>query len=147
MDGSFYKIPFDFASVLDESRGNTIMCDELESIDQHIELLIGTYQGEHSFDRDYGTGIWEMDFERIVSLDTWKTKFTECLSLSISKYEKRISNCEYRLEVEDVLKENPMSKNVSVRKRVDIFITATLNSTGARCSLYYTLYLGPLSKD
>lgn len=147
MDECHYRIPFDFASVLDETRGYASVCSELDSIDQHIEMLIGTYPGEHSFDVEYGTKIWEMDFERIVSLDTWKTRFTECLSQSISKYEKRISNCEYRLEVADVLKESSMLRNVSVRKKVDIYIKATLNSTGERCSLYYTLFLGPLSKD
>lgn len=143
----FYKIPFDFASVLDETRGYANVCTELESIDQHIEMLIGTYPGENCFDGEYGTRIWEMDFERIVSLDTWKNRFTECLSQSISKYEKRISDCEYRLEVTDVLKESAVSRNVSVRKKVEIFINATVNSTGERCSLYYTLFLGPLSKD
>lgn len=147
MNECHYRIPFDFVSVLDETRGCASVCSELESVDQHIEMLIGTYPGEHSFDVEYGTKIWEMDFERIVSLDTWKTRFTECLSLSISKYEKRISNCGFRIEVEDVLKESAVSRNVSVRKMVEIFINATLNSTGERCSLYYTLFLGPLSKD
>lgn len=147
MDERYYKIPFDFASILDETRGCAGACTELDSIDQHIEMLIGTYPGEHSYDGMYGTEIWEMDFERIVSLDTWKTRFTECLSQSISKYEKRISNCEYRLEVGDVLKESVMSRNVSVRKKVEIFIDATVNSTGEKCRLYYTLFLGPLSKD
>lgn len=147
MSENYYRIPFDFASVLDESRGYVSICSELDSIDQHIEMLIGTYPGEHSYDEEYGTKIWEMDFERIVSLDMWKTRFSECLSQSISKYEKRISNCEYRIEVSDVIKENAMSRNVSVRKKVEIYVNATLNSTGERCSLYYTLFLGPLSKD
>ncbi len=147
MNECHYRIPFDFVSVLDETRGYASVCSELESVDQHIEMLIGTYPGEHSFDVEYGTKIWEMDFERIVSLDTWKTRFTECLSQSISKYEKRISNCEFRIEVEDILKESAVSHNVSVRKMVEIYVNATLNSTGERCSLYYTLFLGPLSKD
>ncbi len=147
MNKCYYKLPFDFASVLDENRGYAEMCTEIESIDQHIEMLIGTYPGEHCYDRNYGTGIWDMDFERIVSLDAWKTRFVECLSEAISKYEQRISNCSFRLDVEDVIKENVLSKNVSIRKKVDIYIDAILNSAGSKCSLYYTLYLGPLSKD
>ncbi|MCQ2224961.1 MAG: GPW/gp25 family protein [Paludibacteraceae bacterium] len=147
MSGNYYKMPFDFSSVIDESRGNIPMCNELESVDQHIELLISTYPGEHAYDCGYGTDIWELDFERIVSLEAWKTKFIECLATSISKYEKRISDCQYRLEVEEVLHENSIVDNVSVRRKVDIFIEATLNSTGDPCGFYYTLYLGPLSKD
>ncbi|MCK9155225.1 MAG: GPW/gp25 family protein [Paludibacteraceae bacterium] len=83
MERLYYKIPLDFSALLD-NHGKIEKCSELESVDQHIELLIMTYPGEHSFDRKYGTDIWEMDFERIVSLDIWKTRFTECLSQSIA---------------------------------------------------------------
>ncbi|MCB9017903.1 MAG: GPW/gp25 family protein [Paludibacteraceae bacterium] len=147
MEGRYYKIPLDFGALLDETHGSVDLCSELESVDQHIELLVMTYPGEHVFDRTYGTGIWEMDFERIVSLDAWKTKFAECLARAVGLYEKRISDCRFRLEVEDVLIENGMVNHVSVKKRVDVFVDAVLNSTGDRCRLHYTLYLGPLSKD
>lgn len=147
MDERYYKMPLDFCALLDENNGRVELCSELESVDQHIELLILTYPGEHVFDRTYGTQIWELDFERIVSLDAWKTKFAECLARAISLYEKRISNCNFRLEVEDVLLENGMVNHVSVKKRVDVFVDAVLNSTGDRCRLHYKLYLGPLSKD
>ncbi len=140
-------MPFDFASAVEENGVPLRKCSELESIDQHIELLISTYPGEHTFDCEYGTDIWELDFERIVSMNAWKTQFIECLMKSISKYEQRITNCQYRLNVEEVLKENAVVNNVSVRKKVDIFVDAVLASTGDKCGFRYTLYLGPLSKD
>lgn len=147
MNEEYYCMPFDFSSIVEENGLGVRRCGELESVDQHIELLIGTYPGEHSFDYSYGTDIWELDFERIVSLNAWKTQFIDCLSRSISQYERRITDCQYRLNVEEVLRENAVVSNVSVRKRVDIYVEATLVSTGERCGFHYVLYLGPLSKD
>lgn len=34
-----------------------------------------------------------------------------------------------------------------IRKRVDITVLATLNSTGAPCGFGYKLYMGPLSNE
>lgn len=147
MNERYYKVPFDFGLLLDSDHPDVAMCSELESIDQHIELLIMTYPGEHSYDRRFGTDIWEMDFERIVSLNVWKTRFSECLATAISRYEKRIADCHFNLVVDDVLLAAGWSKNVSVKKRVDIYIDALVKSTDARCRFCYTLYLGPLAKN
>lgn len=147
MSGRYYKIPFDFGSLLDANHQEVALCGELDSIDQHIELLIMTYPGEHFFDRSFGSGIWDMDFERIVSPNVWKARFSECLSDAIFRYEKRITDCRFRLEVDDVLMESGQPGCVSVKKRVDVYIDARLCSTEERCGFYYTMYLGPLSKN
>ena len=88
-----------------------------------------------------------MDFERIVSLNSWKNRFVECLADSIARYEKRIVDCRFSLAVEDVLLENKMADHVSIKKRVDIYVDALLKSTEERCKFFYTMYLGPLSKN
>ncbi|WP_373723243.1 GPW/gp25 family protein [Bacteroides heparinolyticus] len=147
MRETYYKIPFDFGTLLDEERGMQERCSEKESIYRHIELLITTCPGEHIYDRDFGSEIWDMDFERIVSLETWKTKFKKFLYKAISAYERRISGCDLKLEVSDVLHENVSDTNVSVRKRVDIYIETTVVSSGERLNLHHRLYLGPLSKQ
>lgn len=147
MNERYYKIPFDFGALLDADHQSVALCGELESIDQRIELLLMTYPGEHYYDRGFGSGIWDMDFERIVSLNVWKTNFTEFLSDAISCYEKRISDCHFRLVVEDVLLESAVPDRVSVKKRVDVYIDARLCSTDERCGFCYTMYLGPLSKN
>ena len=147
MKKTYYKIPFDFGSLLDEEQGRLERCSEKESIYRHIELLITTCPGEHVFDRDFGSEIWDMDFERIVSLETWKTKFKEFLHKAISLYERRIEKCDLMLEVSDVLHENVFDANVSVRKRVDIYLQATIVSSGERLNFHHRLYLGPRSKQ
>ena len=67
-----YKIPLDFSSFFDERKGGLGKCTEVESIDAHIELLITTYQGECSFDKQYGSTIGELDFEQEEGLCDYK---------------------------------------------------------------------------
>ena len=147
MKKTYYKIHSTLGHCFDEEQGRLERCSEKESIYRHIELLITTCPGEHVFDRDFGSEIWDMDFERIVSLETWKTKFKEFLHKAISLYERRIEKCDLMLEVSDVLHENVFDANVSVRKRVDIYLQATIVSSGERLNFHHRLYLGPLSKQ
>lgn len=147
MEESYHKIPLSFDPYSRKSGEWFERCSEKESIDYFLELLLTTCPGEHRFDRDFGTGIWEMDFERIVSPSEWKSRFITYLSEAVEKYEKRLTNTVYDVHVSDVVRETNLDKNVNVRKRVDIFIHADLTGTNERCSFHYQLFMGPLSKE
>lgn len=143
-DQKFYKFPVNFKNLLEEKE--TDKCSEIESIDGHIDLLITTCPGEHSFDKQYGTTIWEMDFEYIVSVGKWKDRFIGYLSESIARYEPRITNCQFKLDITEVEQEDTLSKNVNIHKCVDIYLQAVIKSTEEPCTFHYRLYLSPLSK-
>lgn len=142
-----YQIPLNFKPFFDEREGSLEKCSEIESVDQHIDLLIITYQGEHIFDKMYGTAIWELDFEHIRSVEVWKEDFSKYLSSAISQYEPRISITDFQLEISELVEEDTMFGNVNVRKRADIIIEATLKSNGRFCRFHYQLFLSPLSKN
>lgn len=141
-----YRIPLNFKTFFGENEGSISKCSEVESVDQHIELLISTYQGEHIFDKLYGIAIWELDFEHIRSVEVWKEHFSQHLLESISKYEQRISVTDFQLEISELVEEDAMSGNVNVRKRANVTVAAILKSDGKFCRFYYQLYLSPLSK-
>ena len=75
MNNSFYKLPIRFDSLFNEEGSQMRMCSELESIDQHIELLLTTCPGEHKFNKNYGCRIWDMDFELVFSRQKWDEDF------------------------------------------------------------------------
>lgn len=141
---NFYKFPINFKNLLEEREADK--CSEIESIDQHIDLLITTCPGEHSFDKKYGTTIWEMDFEYIVSVGKWKDRFIGYLAESIAKYEPRIIDTQYRLEISEIEQEDILSKNINIHKCVDIYIQTIIKSNEEPCLFHYRLYLSPLSK-
>lgn len=146
MRQGYYKLPLRLDRFFEENGGQLEQCSELESIDQHIELLLTTCPGEHRFDPKYGCRIWELDFERIVSIEQWKELFTGYVMQAITTYEKRISEITLSVNLQEVVREEVLD-NRMIRKRVDITVLATLNSTGAPCGFGYKLYMGPLSNE
>ena len=146
MKNEYYKLPLDCKKFF-ENGGQFEKCTEQESIDQHIELLLTTYPGEHRFDANYGCQIWELDFENIASPEQWREQFREFVYNSISRYEKRITDIELDIELKEIVKEDRSSYSVTVRKRADIYVRARMLSNDEMIRLGYSLYLGPLSSE
>ena len=92
METKFCKLPLDFEALLNEDVGNNHLasCNEIDSIDQFIELLISTAPGEHTFDKEFGCEIFYLDFESIVSHTRWEGQFSEYITKAITRYEKRL---------------------------------------------------------
>lgn len=147
MDKNCYKLPICFEKLLDEESSGLAMCNELESIDQHIELLLTTCPGEHKFNKNYGCRIWDMDFARVVSRKRWEEEFTGYILEAIQFFEKRLSNVSISIQVMEVVKEDQLMKTTAIKKKVKIYITAVQVSTGKSCGFNYTLYLGPLATE
>jgi len=144
---NYYKLPLDFSRLFENNIKDLAKYSEEESIDQHIELLLTTSPGEHKYDPGFGCRIWELDFERVVSIHTWESDFVQFITDSLTKYEPRIHQVQPRVRFHDVRNQHEVTEAVSIRKRADIQIDATLVETGKRCCFYYSLYLGPLSTE
>jgi len=143
----YYKLPLDYVRVFETKIRNLSLCNEKESIDQHLELLLTTCPGEHKYDPNYGCKIWDMDFERVVSMSRWEDLFMKYITEAIENYEPRISNVEIKVQFFDTKRVYEFPEATSIKKRVDIQIDATIVSTGLKCKFVYSLYLGPLSSD
>jgi len=142
-----YKLPLDFVRIFEERPRNLSQCTEKESIDQHLELLLTTCPGEHKEDVNYGCKIWDLDFEKVVSLSKWENSFIRYITEAITKYEQRITDLDVRIKFYDTKKVYGFPESTSIRKRVDINIDATIISLNLKCCFFYSLYLGPLSSD
>ena len=143
----YYKLPMDFVRIFEPDIRNLSMCSEKESIEKNIELIITTSPGESKYDPNFGCKIWDLDFERVVSKSRWEEKFVKHITDSLNAYEQRVSDVSARVSFIDVRNVYEFSKMASIRKRADIYIDATVISTGTRCCFFYSLYLGPLSSD
>ena len=147
MQRKFYALPLDFDSVFDETAPGLAACGELESVDRHIELLLATRPGEHKFDGNFGCGIWDMDFERIVSRKRWEEDFAACILKAVRSFERRLTDIAVSVGVAEVVAEDPATKTTAVKNKVRVFIDGRLASSGEACGFNYALYLGPLSTE
>lgn len=147
MKQEYYKLPIRFDSVFDETAPNMPVCSELESIDQQIELIITTCPGEHKFDRNFGCGIWDMDFERVVSRKQWEDDFSAHILKAVQSFEKRLKDITVTIQVMDATREDLVMKTTAIKKKVHVFVNGKRISTNEACGFNYSLYLGPLSTE
>ena len=147
MEMKFCKLPLDFETLLSEDVENCrrAACSEIDSIDQFIELLIDTAPGEHAFDKEFGCEIFYLDFESIVSHTRWEGQFSEYITKAITRYEKRLTNVNVRVVIDDATRQDNLFEAPAIKKRVQVYVQGNLIHTGERRTFYYVIYLGPIS--
>ncbi|MEO8234243.1 MAG: GPW/gp25 family protein [Flavobacterium sp.] len=137
----FYKIPFDFKKLTigEDSRKVTIE----ESLAQFISLIISTTFGEYKYDEDFGTEIWETDFNQLANPNQLKDLIKESIFDKVKKYEKRliITNVELGV-VEDTLSHE---LSIRVKKRLDIIVYGIIKQTNQPYYYKSSYYLAPFS--
>ncbi len=137
----FYKIPFDFKKLTmgEDSRKVTIE----ESLAQFIALIISTTFGEYKYDEDFGTIIWETDFNQLANPNQLKDQIKESVFEQVKKYEKRL----IITDVELAVVEDTLSSELSIRvkKRLDIIIYGIIKQTNQPYYFKSSYYLAPFS--
>ena len=130
METKFCKLPLDFGALLSEDVENSRLasCTEIESIDQFIEMLIDTAPGEHAFDKDFGCEI-----------------FSDYITQAITRYEKRLTNVNVRVIIDDTTRQDNVFEASTIKKRVQVYVYGNLVHTGEKRCFYYVIYLGPIS--
>lgn len=147
MDKTCYKLPIHLEALLGANGEEPTMCTELESIDQHIELLLTTCPGEHKFNKNYGCHIWDMDFERVVSREKWENDFKRHIKEAVTKFEPRLKDVIVTIHIEEVAREDKLMKTTAIKKKVTVLVNSLIVSTNNRCEFKYALYLGPLAAE
>ncbi|MDR1347220.1 MAG: GPW/gp25 family protein [Prevotellaceae bacterium] len=143
----FYRLPINFDSVFDETAPGMPVCSELESIDQYIEMIITTCPGEHKFNKNFGCGIWDMDFELVVSRKQWEEDFTARILKAVQSFERRLKDVTVAIRVMEAAKEDLAMKTTAIKKKVHVFVNGKLVSSNESCGFNYILYLGPLTTE
>lgn len=119
-------------------------CPDREAIHQHLYLLMVTHFDETRFDENYGCALWEHDFS-ILSQIKWKDLIRESLEVSISKFERRITQTKVRVEIEEL---EVMSKtNNYVRKRIGVEVKAVIRRTNEPFVFFERIFISPMSID
>ena len=128
METKFCKLPLDFGALLSEDVENSRLasCTEIESIDQFIEMLIDTAPGEHAFDKDFGCEIFYLDFESIISHTRWEGQFSDYITQAITRYEKRLTNVNVRVIIDDTTRQDNVFEASTIKKRVQVYVYGNL---------------------
>ena len=83
----YLKIPLDLSVAL---KGTLARCSPEESIAQNIMLLIVSHPGEIFGKYEYGSIIWELEFNQLVKVRDWEETVRNSLVQSITAYERDV---------------------------------------------------------
>ncbi|MWB96733.1 lysozyme [Flavobacterium sp. GA093] len=141
MKGAFYKLPINFNEILQKKELEKTSLEH--SIAQQIILLATTTFGECKFDENFGSKIWEIDFDLLMNENTLKEIISKTMKQSLLLHENRIKVNEIKVELSEI---KFSIQNVKrAKKRVDIRIEATVKSTNRPFDFSGYFFVGPLS--
>ena len=141
MKDLFYKIPFDFKKLSIGEDARRVVLEE--SLAQYIALIITTIFGEYKYDLEFGTIIWETDFNLLANPNQLKDLIKESVHEKVKKYETRLIVTDVTLEVvEDTLS---YETNIRVKKRLDIVVYGIIKQTSQPYYYKSSYFLAPFS--
>lgn len=137
----YYQAPFDFKRFFEKKELRKLSVRD--SISQFISVIITTYFEEYTYDEEFGSEIWETDFDLLVNANVLKEQIKYSLTDQIVRYEKRLTNIDLNVELMERLSNN--SNKVRLKKYLLITITGTIIKTDEPFGFTGDYYLAPLS--
>jgi len=97
-----------------------------EYIQQFIQLLITTRQGECIHNQDFGYEIWSNEFEPILNIQEWQPVFMDQIKVLLEKYEPRITNVQVREpDIKSLVKRHKSERDFRITLTIDYRIIST----------------------
>ncbi len=137
----YYKLPFDYRKLTTGKDVTKVTIEE--SLAQFITVIVSTIFGEYKYDEDFGTIIWDTDFNLLANPNKLKDMIKESVHEKVNQYEKRLQVTEVTLGVS----ENTLSyeTKIRVKKRLDIVVYGIIKKTNQPYYFKSTYYLAPFS--
>jgi len=141
MKDLYYKIPIDFKNL---TRGEDIKKVTIEeSLAQYISLVITTIFGEYKYDENFGTMIWETDFNLLANANQLKDAIKDSVFSKVKEYEKRLTITDVTLAIgEDTVS---YTTKIRVKKRLDIVVYGIIKKTNQPYYYKSSYFLAPFS--
>lgn len=141
MNENYYKIPVDFARIMDGGDAEKVSVEQ--SISQHLLIIVTTPLGRCKFDDTFGSEIFKVDFDLTKSGNSIKEFIARTIIESIAKHEKRL----LLEDIEVAVKNSDLGKTGSkiVKKKVVISVKGLIKETDGPFFFQKSFFIGPLS--
>jgi phage baseplate assembly protein W len=138
------KLPINFSSIL---KGNEpSYCSLEESIAQSIMMQITSRYGEVAGKPDFGSAIWELEFNQLVKVYEWEEKVKQSLIKTIDLYEKRLYDVDVNVSLSEFENESSHKKRKEIRRKAEIFVNGKIIHQDLPFHFNTTIYISPLSQ-
>lgn len=141
---NYIKLPLDFSSML-KGKSNA-QCSVEESIAQYIMMQVTCRYGEVAGRHDFGSDIWELEFNQLVKIYEWEERVKTSILETITKYEQRLKEVKVDVSLSEI-DEDMNSKSYSeVRRKAIIDVSGIMVQTGVAFNFNTTIFVSPLSQ-
>ena len=146
---SYLKLPINFLSLAKEPKDSANkkgLCSLEESIAQNIMMQITCRYGEVAGRVDFGSQIWELEFNQLVKLHKWEEEVRKSLMDTIDKYEKRLSSVDIFISLSEVDTEVRTKGKSQIRRQAIISVNGKITRTGVPFNFNTTIFISPLTQ-
>lgn len=137
----YLKYPIRFSSLLKGSKEN--YCETQESIAYNIMLIVTTSFGEIPEKQDYGTIIWDLEFNQHIKKRDWEEMVKNSLFDSISKNEKRLNLTNVEITLDEI---SDKELKMSIRRKANIVVKGIIKSSLIPFNFHTKLNISPISQ-
>ena len=142
----YMKLPLDFSSLIkgDYEKGK-LDCSLEESIAQHLMVIATLKQGEVFGRPNYGSDIWDLEFNQLVKINKWEEKVKDSLYDAFSEYEPRLKDIDVSVRLSEI-DDSSDTIDVHVRRKAEIKVFGTIVETETPFNFATLFYISPLSQ-
>jgi phage baseplate assembly protein W len=137
----YIKYPIGFNSLLKGSKEG--FCEIQESIAYSIMLIVTTSFGEIPENPEFGTVIWDLEFNQHIKKRDWEESVKNSLFESISKYEKRLNLTSVIIKLDDI---DDRDLKLSIRRKANIIINGLIKNSLVPFNFHTKLNISPISQ-
>lgn len=139
----YLKVPLDFSS---PTGGKLQRCSSEESIAQHIMILITSHYGEVVGKYDYGSSIWELEFNQLVKISDWEENVKKSLIETIERFERRLKDINVSVVLSEVDNDIKNRNNTHIRRKAQISVSGKLKTNETPFNFSTLIYISPISQ-
>lgn len=137
----YLKYPVNFKSLLKGSQEN--FCKIEESIAYNIMMIITTSFGEIPETPNYGTVIWDLEFNQHLKKKDWEDLVKKSVYESIAEFEKRLILSEVCISLNDI---DDKELGASIRRKANIIVKGSIIESLIPFNFHTKLNISPISQ-
>ena len=124
----------------------------VESLRQHIYLILTTHLGAYRFDPEYGCVVWEHDFELLYTLSSWQNRVADSIKHSLLNQELRLTEVQVKVGIQDRewhnTRKNAQLLQARTKKCINVAVSGRLKATNELVDFPdFTIFFSPVSLD
>lgn len=142
----YYSLPLDLGKI---TKGEEIQkCNMHQSIAQRIHMVLVTRQKEFRYDEEFGSPIWDNDFENVPNINLWKDKMGKSIAEGLLKNEKRLERTSVRIEItQEEFSHEEKADVKRIKRRLDISVDGFIVQTNEPFYYKESIYVSPVWLD